>query len=116
MDLFVANYGDPNALYRSNGASGGFTKMGASDVGDVATDIDSSYGATFADFDGGSGPLPAARACGLRRAFCIGWAFGAGLGLRRCGAHGGVRACVPAAAGLPVHGWPLPGWRASVAT
>ena len=89
--------------------------MKEEDVGAMAVDSANSYGAAFADFDGGAGPLPAARACGLRRAWCIGWAFGAGLGLRRCGAHGGVRACVPAAAGLRVHGWPLPGWRAGVA-
>ena len=74
MDLFVATtYGVPNALYRNNGASGGFTKMDSSEVGDVvagadmsicfsgafsydgASVCDNSHGAAFADFDGGLG-------------------------------------------------------------
>ena len=48
LDLAVANYNQPNALYRNDG-SGGFTRL---TTGAVATDTDYSHGLAFGDFDG----------------------------------------------------------------
>ena len=69
IDLYVANYGAPNALYRNNGA-GGFTKV--TDAGEVVTDSVHSMSAAWADYDGAFGAVPLPRT----RAAC-GWCVGA---------------------------------------
>ena len=50
LDLYVANRNAANALYRNNGASGGFTKV--TDAGEVVTDSAGSRSAAWGDFDG----------------------------------------------------------------
>ena len=58
LDLYVANDGQPNALYRNNGPLGGFTKV---TEGDVVTDDGDSHSAAWGDFDG---PLRQRKLCG----------------------------------------------------
>jgi hypothetical protein len=49
-DLFLANYGQKNVLYRNNG-DGTFVKMGAGVVGRIASDAGNSLGAAWGDYD-----------------------------------------------------------------
>jgi len=49
LDLFVANWGSNNCLYKNE--EGFFTKMTQADVGEIVTDAKNSIGSSWGDFD-----------------------------------------------------------------